>query len=84
MSDNIYLPGLLLQHPITPGDALKVRYQKGLQETLVEINTSGLRGRGGAGFNTAMKWRFCSEEAETERYVVCNADEGEPSTPEFK
>jgi len=51
-----------------------------LTETLTEVDISGLRGRGGAGFKTAMKWRFCSEEAETERYVVCNADEGEPGT----
>ena len=80
VSDNIYLPGLLLQDPIAPGEALKARYQKGLQETLTEIDISGLRGRGGAGFKTAMKWRFCAEEIETERYVVCNADEGEPGT----
>ena len=80
VSDNIYLPGLLLQNPIVPGDALKARFQKGLQETLTEIDISGLRGRGGAGFKTALKWRFCSEEAENERYVVCNADEGEPGT----
>lgn len=80
VSDNIYLPGLLLQNPIIPGDALKARYQNGLSATLAEIDTSGLRGRGGAGFKTAMKWCFCSEETETERYVVCNADEGEPGT----
>ena len=39
-----------------------------------------LRGRGGAGFSTAIKWKFCSEENDSERYVVCNADEGEPGT----
>ncbi len=80
VDDNIYLAGLLLKNPVTPGEALKARYQKGLAETLKEIEMSGLRGRGGAGFKTALKWRFCSEEAETERYVVCNADEGEPGT----
>ncbi|MCF7971553.1 MAG: NAD(P)H-dependent oxidoreductase subunit E, partial [Methylococcaceae bacterium] len=80
VDDNIYQAGLLLQSPIAQGDALKARYQKGLTETLTEIDISGLRGRGGAGFKTALKWRFCSEEAETERYVVCNADEGEPGT----
>lgn len=80
VDDNIYLTGLLLQDPIEPGDALNARYLRGLVETLTEIDISGLRGRGGAGFKTAMKWRFCSEEAETERYVVCNADEGEPGT----
>ncbi len=80
VADNIYKAGLLLQTPIEQGESLKARYQKGLTETLSEIDISGLRGRGGAGFKTAMKWRFCSEEAETERYVVCNADEGEPGT----
>ncbi len=78
--DNIYQAGLLLQEPIEAGDALKACLQRGLDETLAEIDISGLRGRGGAGFKTAMKWRFCSEEQETERYVVCNADEGEPGT----
>ncbi len=80
VDDNIYKAGLLLQSPIEQGEALKARYQRGLTETLSEIDISGLRGRGGAGFKTAMKWRFCSEESETERYVVCNADEGEPGT----
>jgi len=80
VADNIYKAGLLLQTPIEQGESLKARYQRGLTETLSEIDISGLRGRGGAGFKTAMKWRFCSEEAETERFVVCNADEGEPGT----
>ena len=80
VSDNIYQAGLLLQVPVKPGDALKAHFQRGAQNTLAEIDISGLRGRGGAGFKTAMKWRFCSEESEAERYVVCNADEGEPGT----
>ncbi|NOQ15132.1 MAG: NADP oxidoreductase [Methyloprofundus sp.] len=80
VSDNIYQAGLLLQAPIKPGDALKAHFQRGAQNTLAEIDISGLRGRGGAGFKTAMKWRFCAAEPETERYVVCNADEGEPGT----
>ena len=80
VNDNIHQASLLLNNTIAPGDALKARYQKGLQETLKEIEISGLRGRGGAGFKTAMKWQFCSAEQENERYVVCNADEGEPGT----
>lgn len=80
VKDNIHKTDLLLDTEITHGQALTARYQKGLQATLTEIDISGLRGRGGAGFKTAMKWRFCAEEAETERYVVCNADEGEPGT----
>jgi [NiFe] hydrogenase diaphorase moiety large subunit len=78
--DNIHKPGLLLSQPIARGDGLKAAYTRGLVQTLSEIDASGLRGRGGAGFKTAAKWRFCAEKAENERYVVCNADEGEPGT----
>ncbi|HEX2969061.1 MAG TPA: NADH-ubiquinone oxidoreductase-F iron-sulfur binding region domain-containing protein [Bacteroidales bacterium] len=41
---------------------------------------SGLKGRGGAGFPTGMKWKFTAAEKEPVKYVVCNADEGEPGT----
>ena len=41
---------------------------------------SGLRGRGGAGFPTGVKWLSCREAAGQEKYVICNADEGEPGT----
>jgi [NiFe] hydrogenase diaphorase moiety large subunit len=41
---------------------------------------SGLRGRGGAGFPTGLKWRFTLEEKDPDKYIVCNADEGEPGT----
>lgn len=43
-----------------------------------EIKRSGLRGRGGAGFPTGQKWEFCRRAPGTEKYVVCNADEGDP------
>jgi len=48
--------------------------------TLREIERSGLRGRGGAGFTTAAKWAACRAAPGDIRYVVCNADEGEPGT----
>ncbi|MCW8963925.1 MAG: NAD(P)H-dependent oxidoreductase subunit E [Gammaproteobacteria bacterium] len=44
------------------------------------LQDAGLRGRGGAGFMTAIKWRSCRDTAAEQRYVVCNADEGEPGT----
>lgn len=44
------------------------------------VSESGLRGRGGAGFSTGLKWRLCSDNDEKTRYVICNADEGEPGT----
>jgi [NiFe] hydrogenase diaphorase moiety large subunit len=80
VDDNIYKSGLLLNQQTKIGVALQAAFNRGLQETLAEIDKSGLRGRGGAGFKTATKWRFCSEEPQQERYVVCNADEGEPGT----
>ncbi len=48
--------------------------------TLEEIKKSNLRGRGGAGFTTGMKWEACRNAPGTQRHVVCNADEGEPGT----
>jgi len=45
-----------------------------------ELKTSGLRGRGGAGFPTGLKWSFMPRNADMQKYVVCNSDEGEPGT----
>ena len=47
-------------------------------DVIREVKTSGLRGRGGAGFSTGTKWEFCRKAAGTTKYVVCNADEGDP------
>jgi NADH-quinone oxidoreductase subunit F len=48
------------------------------QEVIDEIKKSGLRGRGGAGFPTGLKWQFCYDVPGSEKYIVCNADEGDP------
>lgn len=48
------------------------------QETIAIIEKSGLRGRGGAGFPTGVKWRIARNNIAEEKYVVCNADEGDP------
>jgi [NiFe] hydrogenase diaphorase moiety large subunit len=45
-----------------------------------ELLDSGLKGRGGAGFPTGMKWKLTAEQPEPVKYVICNADEGEPGT----
>jgi len=50
------------------------------EEIIQEMLDSGLKGRGGAGFPTGLKWRYTSIEKSDEKYVVCNADEGEPGT----
>jgi NADH-quinone oxidoreductase subunit F len=49
-------------------------------EVVEEVKTSGLRGRGGAGFPTGMKWSFLAKPEGVPRYLVCNADESEPGT----
>ena len=48
------------------------------QEVIDEVKKSGLRGRGGAGFPTGMKWQFCHDSPGTIKYIICNADEGDP------
>jgi len=47
-------------------------------DVIAEVKKSGLRGRGGAGFPTGMKWEFCSKSVSDTKYVICNADEGDP------
>jgi NADH-quinone oxidoreductase subunit F/NADP-reducing hydrogenase subunit HndC len=47
-------------------------------QVIDEIKKSGLRGRGGAGFSTGMKWEFCQKENSNIKYMICNADEGDP------
>jgi NADH-quinone oxidoreductase subunit F len=49
-------------------------------EIIEELKASGLRGRGGAGFPTGLKWSFMPRNADIQKYVVCNSDEGEPGT----
>jgi NADH-quinone oxidoreductase subunit F len=49
-------------------------------EVVTEVKTSGLRGRGGAGFPTGMKWSFIDKKSDNPRYLVCNGDESEPGT----
>lgn len=79
-SDNIRQAGFLLKQAIDPGSAINSLLSRGAEETLYEIDLSGLRGCGGAGFPTANKWRYCLQAEAEARYVVCNADEGEPGT----
>ncbi len=48
------------------------------EQVIEEVKKSGLRGRGGAGAPTAMKWKFCHDAPGPTKYVICNADEGDP------
>lgn len=85
---------LLLTHIDVPGiNTFEVYRQKGgyvavekvvktmsPEEVVEEVKKSGLRGRGGAGFPTGMKWSFLAKPEGVPRYLVCNADESEPGT----
>jgi len=85
---------LLLEHINVPGiNTLDVYRQKGgyravekalktltPDDVVEEVKKSGLRGRGGAGFPTGMKWSFLAKPEGVARYLVCNADESEPGT----
>ena len=50
------------------------------EEVIAEVKASGLRGRGGAGFPTGLKWSFMPRQFPGQKYLVCNSDEGEPGT----
>ena len=80
VDDNIQRRDLMLNDASADGDALAALIQHGGEHILKQIEDSALRGRGGAGFTTGMKWRFCKQAEADQRYVVCNADEGEPGT----
>src|SRR5271170_262853 len=61
--------------------ALEKALKQMTPETIIEeVKKSGLRGRGGAGFSTGMKWSFVPKNIQKPRYIVCNADESEPGT----
>jgi NADH-quinone oxidoreductase subunit F len=69
-----------IDHYIANGgySALDKALQKAPDDIIDEVKSSGLRGRGGAGFATGMKWEICRQTPGKSRYVICNADEGDP------
>jgi NADH:ubiquinone oxidoreductase subunit F (NADH-binding)/(2Fe-2S) ferredoxin len=56
----------------------KALFELGAENTLEEMKKSGLRGRGGGGFPTGLKWSFARKEKNDQKYIICNADEGDP------
>ncbi|MBL7152339.1 MAG: NADH-quinone oxidoreductase subunit NuoF [Phycisphaerae bacterium] len=58
--------------------AIRAISEKEPQQIIDEVTGSGLRGRGGAGFPTGVKWGFCRKSPGDEKYLICNADEGDP------
>ena len=69
-----------IDHYIAQGGyrALRKVFLMTPEEVIEEIKRSGLRGRGGAGFPTGRKWEFCRKAQGDKKYVICNADEGDP------
>jgi len=61
-------------------EALKKAFDLGPEAVTEEVKSSGLRGRGGAGFPTGVKWSFMPKESGKPHYLLCNADESEPGT----
>jgi len=83
VEDNVRRADIMLGHALKPGDALRAAWGRAPAAMLEEIKRSNLRGRGGAGFTTGLKWEACRNaplKAGQQRIVVCNADEGEPGT----
>jgi len=90
MSEQVCFRTLQFEQPWTLENYLKVGgysvWQRILKEKtpaeniIEELKTSALRGRGGAGFPTGLKWSFMPRKAAGQKYIVCNSDEGEPGT----
>lgn len=80
VQNNIQQKGEVVFADFSPGSALKKAVEQSSEQVIAEVKNSNLRGRGGAGFPTGMKWEFCRKSAGDEKYVMCNADEGEPGT----
>ncbi len=78
--NNIRKRGEVVFAPLEPGQAIFKAIAMSPVEVIRDITASRLRGRGGAGFPTGMKWRFAREAVGEPKYVICNADEGEPGT----
>jgi [NiFe] hydrogenase diaphorase moiety large subunit len=78
--NNIREIGPVILAPYTSGSGLKKALALSPAEVIRDIKTSRLRGRGGAGFPTGMKWDFTRQAGGDQRFIICNADEGEPGT----
>jgi [NiFe] hydrogenase diaphorase moiety large subunit len=72
--------GIVLFDTAMHGNGLAEALKKSRQDIVMEVRESGLKGRGGAGFPTGTKWMLASAAVADQKFVVCNADEGEPGT----
>ena len=72
--------GAVLFSEYKRGEGIKKAIARSREDNLFEVRESKLKGRGGAGFPTATKWMMVAAATSEEKYVICNADEGEPGT----
>lgn len=72
--------GPIIFSTIKPFAGLKESLKIGRSEVLDQVRNSNIRGRGGAGFPTGVKWNLTATATDNKKYVICNADEGEPGT----
>ena len=70
----------LIFEKVDSKEVLTKAYKMKSDEIIQQVLDSGLKGRGGAGFPTGLKWKYTAVVKEPEKYIVCNADEGEPGT----
>ena len=80
VNNNIRQAGEVLLGEFEEGAGLHAALQRSPEQVLEEIEQSGLQGRGGAGFPAVRKWKTAADTPADKRYVICNADEGEPGT----
>jgi [NiFe] hydrogenase diaphorase moiety large subunit len=80
VNNHIRRSGPMIFAPMTPGAAIAKSVALSPNEVIRSLKTSRLRGRGGAGFPTGMKWEFARNAPGDRKVVICNADEGEPGT----
>ena len=80
VNNHIMKKGPVLSLDYTAGDAIKKIIKLTPEDVIEEVKLSNIRGRGGAGFPTGLKWDFCRQSHGERRYIFCNADEGEPGT----
>ncbi|MDX8354962.1 NAD(P)H-dependent oxidoreductase subunit E [Cognatiyoonia sp. IB215182] len=80
VKNNIKHAGAVLLGPAPDDAGLKKALEQTPSQIIDQIEASGLRGCGGAGFTTGRKWRFAAQAEADRKFIICNADEGEPGT----
>ncbi len=71
---------VVFQSATTLADGLRAALARSPEDVIQQMTKAKLRGRGGAGFPTGLKWKLCRQSVSDAHHVVCNADEGEPGT----